>query len=242
MNWVLAAVLMILAVSAIIGYSKGILRIVYSMVAWIAVLVFVVWSIPYINLYLRENTLIYEKIEAHCEDIIRHSADDEIERASREKGDELAEQMGENETLENLGIGVPAPVVESILEKASGAAGEIMEESGIYAAIAAGLADFVLEGISFLIALVTAWIVVRIISQLLGIVSHIPIIKGTNRCLGMFVGALYGLLLVWLAFYVVALGSAGETGQVIISYIYDNSFLTFLYENNLVLTLILKYF
>lgn len=242
MNWVLAAVLMILAVSAIIGYSKGILRIVYSMVAWIAVLVFVVWSMPYINHYLRENTLIYEKIEVHCEDTIRHSADDEIARVSREKGNELAEQAGDSEALENLGIGVPAPVIDSILEKASGAAGELMEESGIYAAIAAGLADFVLEGISFLLASVTAWIVIHIISQLLGIVSHIPIIKGTNRFLGMLVGALYGLLLVWLAFYVIALGSAGEMGQVIVSYIYDNSFLTILYENNLVLTLILKYF
>ncbi len=242
MNWVLVAVLTILAVSAIIGYCKGMLRIIYSMVAWIAVLVFVVWSMPYINHYLRENTLIYEKIEAHCEDTIRHSADDEIERVSQEKRDELTGQMEENETLENLGIGVPAPVVDSILEKASDAAGDIMEESGIYAAIAAGLADFVLEGISFLTALVAAWILVHIISQLLGIVSHIPVIKGANRCLGMLVGAVYGLLLVWLAFYVVALSSAGETGQVIVSYIYDNSFLIFLYENNFVLTLILKYF
>lgn len=242
MNWVLVAVLIILAVSAIVGYCKGMLRIVYSMVAWMIVLAFVVWSIPHINLYLRENTLIYEKIEAHCEEMVRRSANDELEQAGQEKGDELAEQLNENEMLESLGIGVPAPVLEGILEKTTDAAGVLMEQSGIYTAIAAGLADFILKGISFFVALIAAWILVHIISQLLGIVSRIPVIKGANRSLGLLVGMVYGLLLVWLAFYVVALGSAGETGQMIVSYIYESSFLTFLYENNFVLTLILKYF
>lgn len=233
MNWVLIAVLTILTAGALVGYCKGVLRIVYSMAAWIIVLAFVMWSMPHINLYLRENTLIYEKIEAHCEEMVRRSANDELEQAGQEKSDELTE---------SLDIGVPASVLEGILEKTTDAAGTLMEQSGIYTAIATGLADFILKGISFLTALVAAWILVHIISQLLGIVSRIPVIKGANRSLGLLVGVVYGLLLVWLAFYVVALSSAGETGQVIVSYIYESSFLTFLYENNFVLTLILKYF
>lgn len=239
MNWVLIAVLLVLAISAVVGYSKGLLRIAYSMVAWILVLVFVSWATPHINLYLLENTLIYERIESHCEESIRLSTNEQV---GLEKGDELAEELEEDEELENLGISVPDTVVEGILEKTSGVAGELLEESGVYSAVAEGLSNFVLEGISFMTALVAAWILVHIISQLLGIVSHIPIIKGTNRFLGLFVGGIYGLFLVWLVFYGVALASTGETGQIIVSYIYDNPFLTFLYENNLVLTLILKYF
>lgn len=251
MNWVLIAVLLVLIISAAVGYSKGMLRIAYSMVAWIMVLVFVSWATPHINLYLLENTLIYERIESHCEESIRLSANEQVrlekddepaEQLELEKGDEPAEQLEEDEELENLVISVPDTVVEGILEKTSGVAGELLEESGAYSAVAEGLANFVIEGISFMTALVAAWILVHIISQLLGIVSHIPIIKGTNRFLGLFVGAIYGLLLVWLVFYGVALASTGETGQIIVSYIYDNPFLTFLYENNLVLTLILKYF
>lgn len=239
MNWVLIAVLLVLAISAVVGYSKGLLRIAYSMVAWILVLVFVSWATPHINLYLLENTLIYERIEYHCEESIRLSTNEQV---GLEKGDELAEKLEEDEELENLGISVPDTVVEGILEKTSGVAGELLEESGVYSAVAEGLSNFVLEGISFMTALVAAWILVHIISQLLGIVSHIPIIKGANRFLGLFVGGIYGLFLVWLVFYGVALASTGETGQIIVSYIYDNPFLTFLYENNLVLTLILKYF
>lgn len=242
MNWVLIAVLLVLVISAIVGYSKGMLRIAYSMIAWMLVLAFVSWATPHINRYLLENTLIYEKIESRCEETIRLSADEQMAQAGQEKSDELTAQIGADKGLENLGISVPESVVEGILEKTSGAAGELLEESGVYAAVAEGLADFVLEGISFIMALAAAWVLVHIISQLLGVVSHIPIIKGVNRTLGLFVGALYGLLLVWLIFYVVALSSTGETGQIIVSYIYADPFLTFLYENNLVLTLILKYF
>lgn len=204
----------------------------YSLVAWMIVLVFVSWATPHINLYLLENTSIYEKIEAHCEETIRQSANEQVETGQEEKEEQLA----------GLGMNVPDSVIEGVLEKTTGAAETFLEESGVYTKLAEGLTNFVVEGISFLIALVSAWVLVHIISSLIGIASDIPIVKGVNRLLGLFVGAIYGFLLVWLGFYVIALVSTGEMGWVIVSYIYENPFLTFLYENNLILTLILKYF
>lgn len=46
MNWVLMLVLLVLVCCAIYGYTKGFLRIVFSLVAWVIVLVFVSWSTP----------------------------------------------------------------------------------------------------------------------------------------------------------------------------------------------------
>ena len=46
-----------------------------------------------------------------------------------------------------------------------------------------------------------------------------------------------GLLIVWIAFYIVALCSTGETGRVIVSYINQSAFLKELYENNILLSL-----
>lgn len=232
MNWVLILVLLTLIFSVIEGYRKGLLRIVYSLVSWILVLVFVSWATPYMNQYLLENTSIYERVAAHCEEVVRQSANERTEAATDEKKSELM----------NLGVNVPNSVIEGILQNTSGVADDFLEESGIYDQIAAGLANFVVEGISFVIALVLAWILVHIISQILGIVSHIPILKGVNRFLGLFAGAVHGMLIVWIAFYMIALCSTGEVGKALISYIYENQFLTFLYENNLVLTLILNFF
>lgn len=232
MNWVLIIVMLTLIFSVIEGYRKGLLRIVYSLVSWIIVLVFVSWATPHINQYLLENTSIYEQVAAHCEESVRQTAKMQTDAGMDEKKSELMD----------LGVNVPSSVIEGILENTSGVADEFLEESGIYDQIAAGLANFVVEGIAFVIALVLAWIFVHVISQILGIVSHIPVLKGINRFLGLFAGGIQGLLTVWVAFYIIALCSTGEVGKALISYIHENQFLTFLYENNLVLTMILKFF
>lgn len=63
MNWLLVVVLAVLALCIMNGYHKGFLRMVYSLVSWIVVLVFVTWATPYINSYIKENTGIYQEIE-----------------------------------------------------------------------------------------------------------------------------------------------------------------------------------
>lgn len=232
MNWVLIMVLLILAVSAIIGYSKGLLRIAYSLAAWVIVLMFVAWATPHINRFLAENTMMDEKLTVYCEETMRDLSEEQMQETQSEKEAELA----------GLGVQLPGSALEVILQKTEDAAGELLEESGAYSKMAEGMAGFLMNGISFLIALVTIWVLVQLLSQIIGIASKIPVIKGVNRFLGLFAGGLYGLTIVWLGFYMAALGSTGQIGSAIVSYIYESPFLTYLYENNLVLTLILKYF
>lgn len=232
MNWVLIIVLFVLAVSAILGYYKGVLRIAYSLAAWVIVLVFVTWAAPHINRILAENTSMDEKLLNYCEETLRLTADAQTDAWTMESGNDLTE----------LGIQLPGTVLERILQKADDTADDFLEESGAYEKMAHGLAGFLMNGICFMIALLLSWIVVGILSQAIGIVSKIPVIKGVNQLLGFWAGGIYGLVLVWIGFYLVALTSAGETGRMIVSYIYQSPLLTYLYENNLVLTLILRYF
>lgn len=231
MNWVFILVLLVLILSILQGYHKGLLRIIYSLVSWIIILVFVTWATPYINSYLTEHTPIYEKVESHFEEMVRQSA--------KEQTDEKLD--GTTSQLMNLGLKLPGSALNDILEKTSGMADEFMEANGIYGQIAGALAGFVVEGIAFFIALVISWILVHTISSVLGIVSRIPILSGLNRFLGLFAGGIYGLVLVWIAFYIIALTSTSESGQVLVHYIYENPFLKMLYENNAVLTLIIHF-
>lgn len=232
MNWVLIIVLFVLAASAILGYYKGVLRIAYSLAAWVIVLVFVTWATPYIDRILTENTSIDEKLLSYCEETLRQTADTQTDTGNVENESDLAE----------LGVQLPGTVLDGILQKADDTADEFLEESGAYEKMAQGLAGFLMSGISFIIALVISWLIVGMLSQAIGIASKIPVIKGVNQLLGFLAGGIYGLILVWISFYLVALTSAGETGRTIVSYIYQSPLLTYLYENNLVLTLILRYF
>ena len=97
------------------------------------------------------------------------------------------------------------------------------------------LADFILNGISFFIAMAIATIVLHLISQIFRIVSRIPVLRGVNRYFGMVIGAIYGILIIWIGFYMIAICGNSEIGMQLLSYIYENTFLTYLYENNLII-------
>ena len=47
MNWLLLAVVLTLAFFIVRGYRRGLLRMIYSMVAWIVMFVLVSWAAPY---------------------------------------------------------------------------------------------------------------------------------------------------------------------------------------------------
>lgn len=233
MNWVLIVVMLLLIWEMMRGYRRGLLRTIYSLVSWIIVLVIVTLATPHIDAYLIEHTTLYDKIEAYCETSVRKNAQNKIEQ-------QAADGSGEDPIAE-LGIKLPEGVWNDVLEKTGNVADEFLETSGVYNEVAKGVAGFIVEGISFFIALVIARIIVHLISRFLGVVSRISVIRGINKTLGIFAGAIYGLILVWIAFYLVALGSTSELGGMIISYIYQNPLLTFLYENNFVITIIMQY-
>lgn len=242
MNWVLIIVLLLLIWEMMRGYRRGFLRTIYSLVSWLIVLVFVMWATPYIDTYLLEHTSLYERLETYCADEVRQSAERNTEQVSGTGGQtgETGEQNSGTAELAELGLYLPEGVFNDILEKTGEAADEFLESSGVYDQIARGMAGFIVEGISFFLALIAAWILVHFISQFLGLVSKIPIIHGMNKILGIFAGGMYGFILVWIAFYLIALSSTSELGGMLVAYIYQNPFLQFLYENNLVISIILK--
>lgn len=230
MNWVLIVVLAVLGLGMMHGYHRGLLRMMYSTVSWILVLVFVSWMTPHMTEFLLSETALYDKIHARCMESVRQTANEQTEK-----------ELGDKETeLEALGLKLPDSVVENILSKTADAADGFLDATGIYTQIADEMTGFVIQGVAFFISMIVAWIVVHLISQLLGIVSRIPILKGINRFLGLFAGGIYGLILVWIAFYIVALTSTSGSGRALVSYIYDSAFLKMLYENNPVLAFLLK--
>lgn len=67
MNWLLIAVICIIAWNVVRGYSRGLLRIVYSLVAWVVMLGASMFAAPYVRDCLTQNTqleqVIYDKVQ-----------------------------------------------------------------------------------------------------------------------------------------------------------------------------------
>ena len=134
---------------------------------------------------------------------------------------------------------LPAEAIEKVMGEASDAADRFMEEQGVYSALAISAADLIMRGISFLLSLILGVIVSILIQKLLGFISKLPLIGFADSICGLAAGAISGLILVWVLLFLVALMSTTNFGSTVISYIYENDFLIWLYENNILISILM---
>lgn len=252
MNWLAIVVLLTLVLSTYCGYKKGFLRIAYSLVAWVLIFVFVSWSTPYLARYLTEHTKLADSIREKCEEHLLAAAEGSAETSTGTATDVGAEALTGTDTdvgaevstgtdlgintdaLAELGMNLPSALLEKLQQQS---AGDFLEQSGIYEAIAQTLTQYIIKAIAGLISLAVAVVLAFIIGRVLGLVSKIPIIHGINQGIGIFAGAVYGLLLVWVGMCIIALCIGSDAGRMLYSYVQENELLLLLYENNPIITL-----
>lgn len=69
---------------------------------------------------------------------------------------------------------------------------------------------------------------------ILNLLTKLPLVHGANRALGLFLGAIEGLLMIWLLFYLVWVNGGVLFGKDVCAMIFANPFLEYLYQNNLI--------
>ena len=122
MNWLLVLTVLFVAANIVWGFYRGFLRVLYSMVAWIVILVAVSWLSPYVANYLTEHTRLDTYIEEGCNQKLHEWAD-----AQKQEDKKEVKERG-NDT------GMP----EIILEKLTGEskiADQLLEDTGVYEVI-----------------------------------------------------------------------------------------------------------
>lgn len=220
-------VLAIIAVSALAGYYRGFLRVMYSIVSWIIILVFVAFATPHLTDFLENNTRLKTNIQIRCVDYLENMAEEKILQG-----------------VEDYNTSAETPIPDSIMEDIAGSAasvfGGILADGGIYKEMADKIAHFIIEGIAFFITMIIVGIFTFAISRMLNLASRIPVIKGPNKLLGAVAGGLKGLVLVWLLFYVISLCAAGGFGEEILQYVEKSPFLSFLYEKNILFLILFQ--
>ena len=225
MNWLLVIVLIIIVFAMIRGFNRGFLRVLYSLVAIILLIVLVGYATPHISGFLKENTKIYTSVSEKWADRIRDSVGGAVDSTVQ----------GQQETLDAAGIHLPSVLEAYIFDDGVQAAQHTIEETGLYIQAGNRMADIIVAILAFLLALILAVIIVWIIGKATDVVNKIPIIKGINRFLGIFAGAFQGFIIVWLLFLAVAMISGTDIGKLLVRSIEENQFLSILYNHNMLL-------
>lgn len=233
MNGLEIVVLGVLILSCFAGYRAGFLRVIYSLFSWILVLAFVTWATPYLTEFLEENTTLQTTIQEKCVVYMEKKAEEKIDQQTESVGKER------QETLPDNAIWIPEDIMEEITGSTAGIMNDILEESGVYEEIASAITHFIIKGIAFFVAFIIAGILVSWVSKGLNVVSHLPMLRGVNRFFGAIVGGIKGLFYIWLAFYIITICGASQQGALLLTYIRESTILSYLYDNNILLKVIM---
>lgn len=218
MNWLLILTVGFVAANIVWGFSRGLLRVVYSMLAWIVILVIVTLASPYVADWLTENTTIAKRIESGWKEKIHQVI----------TGEE--DESGETESAEKDSAGTEKQDIfflDSVVDTSDLADG-FLEESGAYDKMTA----VTIKLISYILVLVFCLVLSFLLAKVLDLIGSLPVIGELNHALGGVAGLLKGIFLVWLIFSFIKIGIATDTGAMLYEQIQTSPLLLWLYKNN----------
>ncbi len=214
MNYLLIAVVVLLAWSLFDGYKKGFMRGVFSLVSWIIILVICNVATPMVTDFLIEETSIEESISenisAKLNEMIAESGIAEIEESIPE---ELrAALLGEEGNIE-----------------------EVIANNGEMVINSTSIVYSIISVISLVVVIIVAKILMVVIELVLGIASKLPIIGSADKLLGILCGGIKGVLICWIVLAVVSVLAISGANTEIASYIAQSQFLTWMQDHNYIL-------
>ena len=108
--------------------------------------------------------------------------------------------------------------------------------------IAQYLARMAVNGISFLISLLMATILVRSVTWMLNLISRLPVIHGMNKIAGAFLGAAKFLIVIWILFLALTIICNTELGETALQIIKKDYILSYLYDQDILIKIFMNIF
>ena len=230
MNYVLIAVIAILAIGAIIGLKKGFVDMLFGAVSMTIALILAVIVGPKLGGVVQGSERIMETLTVKVSETLNL--------------DELAVDIPDADVLlENLNL------PEVMKEKLSSA--EFMEKTGLDAAtedashkmadaVALFLAKTIINALCFVIIFIVALILLWLLNNVLDVFAKLPLLKQANQLAGLALGLCQSVLVIWMFFAIITVISGSEFGQTVLGYVCDSKLLDFLYKNNIPMNYITK--
>ena len=229
MHFVLdAAVVAVILGCAVAAWRKGFIRAVFGFLPMLMALAGTRFVSPHMGKFLRE-TFLFDSMS----DSIRNSM-----------GLDAAIQEGAAQTQTELIEAMPLPsfLKEALLENNNPVIYQLLDVDSLKEYIAGFLANVCVNILSVILAFLLIYIAVSVVLKALNLLSELPGLSFFNRLLGFTVGGIKGLLFVWLGFMVLTFFQCSAGFESIFRGMGDTFIANTLYENNLLMQLILTIF
>lgn len=208
-----------------IGLKRGMLKMAFSLVSVIVVLLLVNILTPPVKQLLK-TTPIYTEVQTGIEKYIKENIDTATENVTQ------TGVSAQKKIIDNLPL--PTGVKKSLNENNTEESYTALKVDSFAGYISESLADMIISAITFLLLFVILTILVRVLVHILDIVAKLPVIKTFNSIGGAIIGLVESVVILWILCIVVTAFSATEWGQTVCAAIAENGFLSLIYDNNII--------
>lgn len=217
MNWLLIIVIGIIVLNALIGRKVGLIKIIFSLLSFAIALALTTWISPTVNGILNNNETFYEKTFQQVEKMLS------LEENESADQDDIIE-----------GLPLPKSMKESLMKN------KAKQEANIKSYITSHVTGIVINAFAYILTFVIVFIALWVVSIAFNIISKLPILNQINRTAGLLLGAVQGLVVVWLLFIILTVISGSQLGETAFQQINSSGILSFLYNKNFLLNIVFK--
>ncbi len=226
-NWLTIAVIIILLLELLIGWKKGLIRMVFSFAISIVTFVIILVTGPYVEQYIKENTSIYEKMEASISVFVQENLQQNISEMTQTQEESVVTQLPLPEFIQNM------LTKDNTVEQYTA-----NQVNGLSDSISHGLTDIAFRVLIYVAMFIIISIVLRIGLLILDSITKLPGIHLVNAIGGAVFGLVNALIFIWILCMIVTALASTEFGINTLGMIKESPFLSFIYNNNLLLQLI----
>ncbi len=219
-----------LVLSCWLGYRRGFVKEVVSTFL-VLLSIALVWVFnPYVNKFIRENTSVFETIQAGCEELVNSQAENL-------QGINSQDQMS---VLD--GLPFPEFLVNGLKKNNTAEVYQYLSVNSFVEYVSGYLATIIVNGLSFALTFLLTTLLIRMVTWAMDIISRLPVLNGVNRAAGALLGLLKGIVFVWVALLLVTMFCSTQAGGRLLAMIREDRFLSLLYESDILVRIFMSIF
>ena len=223
MNWLLVVVVVLFASNIFTAHTRGFIKTLFDTATIILAVLLTTVCAPLIAEQIKTNEDIYDAVSTQVKVFVKEN-----------------KYVNDDEEQEQFIDEMPLPsAVKDYLKKNNTV--KVYEEKGLDSFseyIVYGLTSIVITIISYVVIFLVIRIGLMVITYVVDLISKLPIIEEFDGMGGILIGAVKGLLEIWIMMLVITLVANTKIGVSAMECIDGNFVLEMLYNNNVLLQLI----
>lgn len=219
---ILVITALILLIAIILGGIRGFIRTFFAAFSVIIALFVASQAGPYLGKVV-QHTPIYT--------MVAEGIEEKLDERSNAQAEKVSQQI---EEISNYPL--PRVLKDALIENNNNQIYQALGVNEFNAYVASYMACLILNAASFLIVLLVAFIVLKIIETSLDLISKLPVLHSINTLGGVICGVIHGMMIIWIFGIILTVFSWTTWGQLANTQINSNPILGLIYNNNLILS------